>query len=121
MVSGSILAKGGRGGDSGAAALCCQGGSGGGGSGGAIWLSAPTVYLSGYLSASGGRGGVAQSTRGAADGNGGPGGLGRIRLASPSITNYGVVIPAVPAKLDGTGNGNGLTWTATIADKVSLP
>ena len=121
VVSGSILAKGGRGGDSAAAAFCCQGGSGGGGSGGAIWLSAPTVYLSGSLSAAGGRGGIAQSALGAASGNGGPGGLGRLRLASPSITNYGIAIPALPAKLDGTANGSGLTWTDNVADPVNLP
>ena len=120
-VSGSILANGGRGGDSADAPPCCQGGSGGGGSGGAIWLSAPTVYLSGTVSASGGRGGISQSSRGGANGQGGPGGLGRIRLASPSITNYGIAAPALPAKLDGTANGIGLTWTDKVADPVNLP
>ena len=120
-IAGSILANGGRGGDSGSDPHCCQGGSGGGGSGGAIWLSAPTVYNSGYLSANGGRGGIAETTRGSAYGAGGPGGLGRIRIASPSVTNYGIMAPGLPAKLDGTGNGSGFVFIAPTADDIHTP
>jgi hypothetical protein len=77
--------------------------------------------LSGILSATGGRGGIAQSSRGAANGNGGAGGLGRIRIASPSITNYGIVTPVLPPKLDGTANGNGRIWVTNTADPLNLP
>jgi hypothetical protein len=117
VISGSILANGGRGGDSGGDPHCCQGGSGGGGSGGAIWLSAPTVYNAGNLSAVGGRGGLAQTTRGSAYGNGGPGGLGRIRIASPSVTSYGIAVPGLPVG----ANGAGFAFVTATADDIRTP
>ena len=73
-LSGSITARGGRGGGMGASRL---GAGGGGGSGGAIYIAAPAVSLAGDVDASGGAGGDGFSSA-----NGGLGGIGRIRISA---------------------------------------
>jgi hypothetical protein len=108
-VTGQILAQGGHGGDSGGDPTCCQGGSGGGGSGGAIWLGAPVVYTTGTVSATGGRAGLGQSSRGVAP-PGGAGGLGRIRISSPKLTNFGTLQPPLPPN---GANGPGYTYVTS--------
>ncbi|HJL35343.1 MAG TPA: MopE-related protein, partial [Polyangiaceae bacterium LLY-WYZ-15_(1-7)] len=86
LVSGRLLARGGRGGDGAA-------GAGGGGSGGVIYVAAPEVRISGEASTAGGNGGVG----GPRDfSNGGAGGIGRIRISAvpERCTLVGTFVPA---------------------------
>ena len=87
VVSGSLLAKGGEGGDAylgtPASAGCDPqpGSAGGGGSGGLIYLVAPTITstATAVVSTAGGRGGDASVF--ATGGRGGAGGVGRVRVS----------------------------------------
>ncbi len=72
-ISGTIYARGGRGGDS----TVTRHASGGGGSGGTIILQSPNTTVTGTLDVSGGQPG---SVNGASDGQGGAGSEGRIRV-----------------------------------------
>ncbi len=76
IVTGTISANGGAGGDG-----TDLSGAGGGGAGGSIWLqSGGHITNNGTIRALGGAGGTVTSVLAAAGGDGGDGGVGRIRL-----------------------------------------
>ncbi len=83
--SGSVLARGGHGGDYPGGGGGC--GGGGGGSGGSIWLRANNLSVAGSVSAVGGMAGL---TWDAVGGNGAP---GRVRIDGSSVSVTGQVDP----------------------------
>ncbi|MCZ7686791.1 MAG: hypothetical protein M5U28_51820 [Sandaracinaceae bacterium] len=97
-IGGSLLARGGDGGD---VSVSGRGGAGGGGSGGVVYLAAPRVEVSGTIDTAGGARGM-RALRCA--GHAGAGGLGRIRLS--------VLVEEC------VGGG---TWTPTLASCAPSP
>ncbi len=109
LISGTLSANGGAGGQ---IVACGDGGGGAGGAGGAVWIRGGTVSITGTVSANGGAGGA--KCNGRPSGSGGNGGVGRIRVDSATSLS-GNTSPSF-YKGDATGMGAGASCTNFYTD-----